>query len=154
MVLGEGALCIFSYFDTVPYTGILYFDQAMKIFEKFRNLRAGSQYELREYLFYSSLDSGLPLGRLLRLLEVNIRSEEFYDFINFLIPLDHFSVVLEIQSQTLFLDMLCRVNINLLVLGCSVKLFVGFHIAISLQEILKRKMRKFLSPLLTSTHLI
>jgi len=133
LVLGEGALHIFSYFDTVPYTGILYFDQAMKFFEKFRNLRAGSQYELREYLFYSSLDSGLPLGRLLRLLEVNIRSEEFYDFINFL---DHFSVVLEIQSQTLFLDMLCRVNINLLVLGCSVKLFVGFHIAISLQEIL------------------
>ena len=81
----------------------------------------------------------MPLGRLLRLLEVNIRSEEFYDFINFLIPLDHFSVVLEIQSQTLFLDMLRRVNINLLVLGCSVKLFVGFHIAISLQEILKRK---------------
>ena len=58
-----------------------------------------------------------------------------------LIPLDHFSVALEILSQTqrLFLDMLCRVNINLLVLGCSIKLFVGLHIAISLQEILRWK---------------
>ena len=56
-----------------------------------------------------------------------------------IIPLDHFSVVLEIlsQTQTASLDMLCRVNIHLLVLGCSVKLFAGLHIPVSLQEILK-----------------